>query len=55
MLEQAAFMVRSGFNSFELRDVRDVGEFKAVCDEVRVVYQPAADGRATALQRRLGR
>jgi uncharacterized protein (DUF934 family) len=55
MLEQAPFMVRSGFSSFELRDVRDVDEFKAVCDEVRVVYQPAADGRATALQQRLGR
>jgi uncharacterized protein (DUF934 family) len=54
MLEQAPFMVRSGFNTFELRDVRNVDEFKAVCDEVRVVYQPTADGRATALQRRLG-
>ena len=55
MLEQVAFMVRSGFSTFELRDLKDIAEFKAVCDEVRVVYQPTGDGQATALQRRLGR
>ena len=54
MLEQAPFMVRSGFSTFDLRD-GDEAEFKAVCDEVRVVYQPTGDGRVTALQRRLGR
>lgn len=55
MLEQVAFMVRSGFSTFELRDLKDLAEFKAVCDEVRFVYQPTGDGQATALQRRLGR
>ena len=55
MLEQAPFMVRSGFSTFELQDVSDVAEFKAVVEEVRTVYQPTGDGRATALQRRLGR
>lgn len=55
MLEQAPFMVRSGFNTFEVQDVDDVSEFKAVVEEVRTVYQPTGDGRETALQRRLGR
>ena len=55
MLEQAPFMVRSGFSTFEIQDVSDVAEFKAVVEEVRTVYQPTGDGRATALQRRLGR
>ncbi len=55
MLEQAPFMVRSGFTTFELRDVSDVEEFKAVVEEVRTVYQPTGDGRETALQRRLAR
>jgi hypothetical protein len=30
-------------------------EFEAVVGEVRVVYQPTGDGRATAMDRRLGR
>ncbi len=54
MLEQVPFMVRSGFSSFDLKD-GDVEAVKAVCDEVRVVYQPTGDGKTTALQRRLGR
>ncbi len=54
MLEQAPYMARSGFSEFDLQD-GDEAEFKAVCDEVRVVYQPTGDGRVTALQRRLGR
>ena len=55
MLEQIPFMVRSGFSTFELKDLKEVEEFKRVCDEVRVVYQPTGDGQQTALQRRLGR
>ena len=55
LLEQIPFMVRSGFNSFEIEDPKALEEFKAVCEEVRVVYQPTADGQVTALQRRLGR
>lgn len=53
MLEQAPFMVRSGFSVFEIQDLSDIAEFKAVVEEVRTVYQPTGDGRATALQRRL--
>ena len=54
-LEQVAFMVRSGFSHFDLKDGEDLEEVKRVCEEVRVVYQPTGDGRDTALQRRLGR
>ena len=55
LLEQIPFMVRSGFNTFEIEDPKALDEFKAVCDEVRVVYQPTGDGLTTALQRRCGR
>lgn len=55
LLEQIAFMVRSGFDTFEVADPDMVDEFKAVCSEVRVVYQPTGDGQVTALQRRHGR
>lgn len=55
MLEQIPFMVRSGFDAFEPKDVDDVETLEAVCEEVRVVYQPTGDGQVTALQRRLGR
>jgi uncharacterized protein (DUF934 family) len=55
LLEQIPFMVRSGFSSFETDDPKFLDEFKRVCEEVRVVYQPTGDGRTTALQRRLGR
>lgn len=54
LLEQIPFMVRSGFNTFEIDDPTALDEFRAVCDEVRVVYQPTGDGQTTALQRRLG-
>lgn len=55
MLEQIAFMVRSGFDTFEVKDLKALEEFKEVVSEVRVVYQPTGDGKVTALQRRLGR
>jgi uncharacterized protein (DUF934 family) len=55
LLEQIPFMVRSGFNTFDIGDLKALSDFKAVCEEVRVVYQPTGDGQVTALQRRLGR
>ncbi|MAG34428.1 MAG: oxidoreductase [Deltaproteobacteria bacterium] len=53
LLEQLAFMVRSGFNTFEIDDPKVLEEFAHVVGEVRVVYQPTGDGQTTALQRRL--
>ena len=54
LIEQLAFMVRSGFDAFEIEEPKALEEFERVCAEVRVVYQPTGDGMTTALQRRLG-
>ena len=55
LCEQVPFMLRSGFDTFEMASERALEEFRAVVGEVRVVYQPTGDGRATALDDRLGR
>lgn len=55
LCEQLPFMLRSGFDRFEMKSPRALEEFRAVVGEVRVVYQPTGDGRATAIDRRLGR
>jgi uncharacterized protein (DUF934 family) len=55
LCEQIPFMLRSGFDTFEMSSERALDEFRAVVSEVRVVYQPTGDGRATALDARLGR
>jgi uncharacterized protein (DUF934 family) len=55
LCEQLAFMLRSGFSSFEMASDKALEEFEAVVSEVRIVYQPTGDGRATAIDRRLGR
>jgi uncharacterized protein (DUF934 family) len=55
LCEQLPFMLRSGFDSFDMKSPRALEEFRAVVGEVRVVYQPTGDGRPTAIDRRLGR
>jgi uncharacterized protein (DUF934 family) len=55
LCEQLPFMVRSGFDQFEMQSERALEEFEAVVGEVRVVYQPTSDGRSTAMDERLGR
>ena len=55
LCEQLPFMLRSGFDTFEMKSSRALEEFRAVIGEVRVVYQPTGDGRPTAIDRRLGR
>lgn len=55
LCEQLPFMLRSGFDAFDMSSPRALEEFRAVVGEVRVVYQPTGDGRATAIDRRLGR
>ncbi|MFK7897604.1 MAG: DUF934 domain-containing protein [Myxococcota bacterium] len=55
MLEQVPYMLRSGFTTFDTEDKAILEEWKSVVGEVRVVYQPTGDGRATAIDRRLGR
>jgi uncharacterized protein (DUF934 family) len=53
LCEQLTFMLRSGFDSFEMQSADALDEFDSVVTEVRVVYQPTADGQATAIDRRL--
>jgi uncharacterized protein (DUF934 family) len=53
LCEQLTFMLRSGFDTFEIQSEDALDEFNAVVSEVRIVYQPTADGKATAIDRRL--
>lgn len=53
LCEQLTFMLRSGFETFEMQSSDAVDEFNSVVTEVRVVYQPTADGQPTAIDRRL--
>ncbi len=55
LCEQLPLMLRSGFDSFEMASEKALEEFDSVVGEVSVVYQPTGDGRATAIDARLGR
>jgi uncharacterized protein (DUF934 family) len=53
LMEQLHFMIRVGFDAFELRDGGDPLEaFRSALNDYSVWYQPTGDGRATALQLR---
>jgi len=52
--DQFLFMRRCGFDSFEVADARAVAQWQRAMSEISVVYQPAADARATATQQRAG-
>ena len=51
--DQFHFLVRAGFDSFEVKKPADAGVFAEVLKRFSVVYQPGADGRVSALRRRL--
>jgi uncharacterized protein (DUF934 family) len=51
--DQFHFLVRAGFDSFEVKKPADALVFAEVLGRYSVVYQPGADGRASALRRRL--
>jgi len=53
LCEQLTFMLRSGFDTFDMSSPKALEEFASVLKEVRFVYQPTGDGRATAIERRL--
>ena len=53
LCEQLTFMLRSGFDTFDMQSADALDEFNSVITEVRVVYQSTADGQATAIDRRL--
>jgi len=46
LLDQALFMVRCGFDAFEVPDVISAEAWRAALRRISVRYQPAADGRS---------
>jgi uncharacterized protein (DUF934 family) len=54
LLEQLFFMLRTGFDVFELQSADPLGEYRTAVSEFSVWYQPTADGRPTAMQLRRG-
>lgn len=51
--DQFHFLVRAGFDSFEVKKPADVHVFSEVLERYSVYYQAGADGRVPALRRRL--
>ena len=51
--DQFVFMLRAGFDSFEVKKDADAKVFGAVTHRYSVFYQPTGDGRLTAFRRRL--
>jgi len=54
LMEQLHFMLRTGFDAFELTGEDPVASFETAKADFTVWYQPTGDGRATAIQRRHG-
>ena len=52
LLEQLHFMERTGFDAFELQSDDPLGDMQIASADFDVWYQPAADGRKSALQLR---
>ena len=52
LLEQLHFMERTGFDAFELHSDDPLRDLQIAASDFDVWYQPAADGRKTALQLR---
>ena len=51
--DQFQFLIRAGFDSFEVKKAADALVFAAAAARYSVFYQPSADGRVPALRRRL--
>ena len=51
--DQFLFLLRAGFDSFEVEKESDAAAFAAAVERYSVFYQPAADRRISALQARL--
>jgi uncharacterized protein (DUF934 family) len=52
LMEQLHFMLRTGFDAFELTSDDPLAQFATAKAEFTVWYQPTGDGRRTALQLR---
>ena len=51
--DQFVFMLRAGFDVFEVKKESDAEAFAATVKRYSVFYQPTGDGRITALHRRM--
>jgi uncharacterized protein (DUF934 family) len=51
--DQFVFMLRAGFDAFEVKKESDAEAFASTAQRYSVFYQPTGDGRLTALHRRL--
>ena len=51
--DQFVFMLRAGFDAFEVKKVSDADAFALTAKRYSVFYQPTGDGRLTALHRRM--
>lgn len=54
LVEQLHFMLRTGFNAFELDSEDPLGDYRLALEEFSVWYQPTGDARPTARQLRHG-
>ena len=52
LLEQLFFMLRTGFDAFEIASADPLKDYRTALADFSVWYQPAADGRPTAMQLR---
>ncbi len=51
--DQFMFMLRAGFDAFDVKKQSDAEAFAATVKRYSVFYQPTGDGRITALHRRM--
>jgi uncharacterized protein (DUF934 family) len=51
--DQFVFMLRAGFDAFEVKKDSDAAAFANTVKRYSVFYQPTGDGRVTALHRRM--
>lgn len=52
LLEQLFFMLRTGFNAFEIEGADPLSAYRTALGDLSVWYQPTGDGRPTAMQLR---
>jgi len=52
LLEQLFFMLRVGFDAFDIQSADPLKDYRTALADFSVWYQPTADGRKTAMQLR---
>ena len=52
LMEQLHFMLRTGFNAFEIDSEDPLGQFRTAKADFSIWYQPTGDGRPTAVSLR---